>query len=74
MATRPVSKLLLLSLVTVYRSEIRLIQWMCGVRFMCNELKERLRLDDIMTVMQQNIILSQPVFLHFCNHIICSYL
>ena len=40
--------------LALHRVEITMIRWMCGVkvtdRFTCNELKERLGMDDIIPV------------------------
>ena len=44
--------------VTLQRAEMRVIMWMCGVKitdkFSCSELRERLEMDDIITVIQQH--------------------
>jgi len=44
--------------VALRRAEMRIVRWMCGVklkdRFPSRELRERLRIDDIMLVLQQN--------------------
>jgi len=43
--------------LTLQRAEMRMIRWMCGVkvtdRFMCSELRDRLEIDDVITVIQQ---------------------
>ena len=40
--------------LALQRAEMRMIGWACGVividKFMCNELRERLGIDDIITV------------------------
>ena len=40
------------------QAEMRMVRWMCGVklkdRVPCKELRERLVLDDIISVLQQN--------------------
>jgi len=45
--------------LTLQQAEIRMIRWMCGVkvtdRFMCSELRERIRTDYIITVVQQQV-------------------
>jgi len=40
--------------LTLQQAEMRVIRWMCGVkvRFTCSELRERLGIDDIITVIQ----------------------
>jgi len=44
--------------VSLQRAEMRMVRWMCGVklqdRFPSKELRERLGLDDIISVLQQN--------------------
>jgi len=44
--------------VTLQRAEMRMVRWMCGVklkdRFPSKELRERLGIDDIVLVLQQN--------------------
>ena len=46
--------------VALQQTEMRMVRWMCGVklkdRFPSNELKERLEMDDIMSVLQQNTL------------------
>ena len=48
------------NVVTLQRAEIRMVRWMCGVklkdRFPSNELRERLDIDDIALVLQQNML------------------
>jgi len=47
--------------VALQRAEIRMVRWMCGVkvknRFTGKELRERLGIDDITLVLQQNRLL-----------------
>ena len=44
--------------VAVQRAEMRMVRWMCGVkvkdRVPSKELKERLEIDDIILILQQN--------------------
>jgi len=44
--------------VALQQAEMRMVRWMCGVklqdRIPCKGLRERLRLDDIISVLQQN--------------------
>jgi len=44
--------------VTLQRAEMRMVRWMCGVklkdRFPSKELRERLGIDDVVLVLQQN--------------------
>jgi len=46
------------NLVTLQRAEMRMVRWMCGVklkdRLPSKELRERLSIDDIALVLQQN--------------------
>jgi len=46
------------NVVTVQRAEMRMVRWMCGVklkdRLPSKELRERLGIDDIALVLQQN--------------------
>jgi len=48
------------NVVTLQRAEMRMVRWMCGVklkdRFPSNELRERLDIDDIALVLQQNML------------------
>ena len=45
-------------MVALQRAEIRIVRWMCGIklkyRFPSKELRERLGIDDIALVLQQN--------------------
>ena len=43
--------------LTLQRAEMIMIRWMCGVkvRFTCSELRERLGIDDIITVVQKEV-------------------
>jgi len=44
--------------LTLQQAELRMIRWMCGVkvtdRFACSELRERLGIDDTISVVQQH--------------------
>jgi len=44
--------------VALQRAEMRMVRWMCGIRlkdkFQSRELRERLGIDDITLVLQQN--------------------
>ena len=44
--------------LTLLRAEMRMIKWMCGVkatdRLLCSELRDRLGIDDIITVVLQH--------------------
>ena len=42
--------------VSLQRAEIRMVRWMCNVkdRVPCKELTERLGIDDIILILQQN--------------------
>ena len=46
------------NVVALQRAEMRMVRWMCGIklkdRFPNNELRERLLIDDIALVLQQN--------------------
>jgi len=46
------------NVVALQRAEMRMVRWMCGIklkdRFPNNELRERLVIDDIALVLQQN--------------------
>ena len=46
------------NMVALQRAEMRIVRWMCGVklkdRLPSKELRERLRIDDIALVLQQN--------------------
>ena len=46
------------NVVALQRAEIRMVRWMCGIklknRFPSKELRERLGIDDIAFVLQQN--------------------
>jgi len=46
------------NVVSLQRAEMRMVRWMCGVklkdRLPCKELRERLGIDDIALVLQQN--------------------
>jgi len=46
------------SVVTLQRAEMRMVRWMCGIklkdRLPSKELRERLGIDDIALVLQQN--------------------
>ena len=46
------------NVVALQRAEMRMVRWMCGVklkdRFPSKELRERLGIDDIVLVLQQN--------------------
>ena len=46
------------NVVALDRAEMRMVRWMCGVklkdRLPSKELRERLRIDDIALVLQQN--------------------
>jgi len=46
------------NVVALQRAEMRMVRWMCGVklkdRFSSKELRERLGIDDIALVLQQN--------------------
>jgi len=62
--TRPVRKE---NEVALLRTEMRMVRWMCGVklqdRVSSKELRERLGVDDIMSVLQQNR-------LRWCGHVL----
>jgi len=55
------------NLVALQRAEMRMVRWMCGVklkdRFPSKELRERLDIDDIALVLQQNR-------LHWYGHVL----
>ena len=46
------------NMVALQRAEMRMVRWMCGIkvkdRFPSKELRERLGIDDITLVLQQN--------------------
>jgi len=46
------------NVVALQRAEMRMVRWMCGIkvkdRFPSKELRERLGIDDIALVLQQN--------------------
>ena len=46
------------NVVALQRAEMRMVRWMCGIkvkdRFPSKELRERLGIDDITLVLQQN--------------------
>ena len=48
-------------MVALQRAEMRMVRWMCGVklkdRLQCKELRERLGVDDIALILQQNRLL-----------------
>jgi len=48
------------NVVALQQAEMRIVRWMCGIklkdRFPSKELRERLGIDDIALVLQQNII------------------
>jgi len=53
--------------VALQRAEMRMVRWMCGIklkdRFPSKELRERLGIDDIALVLQQNM-------LHWYGHVL----
>ena len=55
------------NVVALQRAEMRMVRWMCGVklkdRFPSKELRERLGVDDIALVLQQNR-------LRWCGHVL----
>ena len=48
-------------MVSLQRAEVRMVRWMCGVklkdRLLSKELRERLGIDDIALILQQNRLL-----------------
>jgi len=48
------------NVVALQQAEMRIVRWMCGIklkdRFPSKELRERLGIDDIALILQQNII------------------
>jgi len=62
--TRPVRKEIV---VALQQAEMRMVRWMCGIklkdRFPSKELRERLGIDDIVLVLQQNR-------LRWCGHVL----
>jgi len=56
--------------MTVQWAEMRMIRWMCGVkvteRFSCSELRERLGIDDIITM---NMSMIQQHRLRWCGQL-----
>jgi len=55
--------------VALQRAEMRMVSWMCGVkvqdRFSSKELRGRLKLDDIISVLQQKR-------LRWYGHVLCK--
>jgi len=52
--------------LTLQWAEMRMIMWMCGVKmtdtFTCSQLRERLGIDDITTVIQRHRLNGMGVF------------